>query len=121
MAPLLRDGDEVAVRPAAPAEVWRGHVVLFRQHGRLTLHRCVGRGPAGELRAAADAAVAGVETVPPDRLLGVAVRRRRQGRTRRLDSPAARAWGMARFWARPLRRWALRWRGVRAPPAAPAP
>lgn len=121
MGPLLRDGDEVIVRPATAADVRRGQLVLFRQHGRLTLHRCVGRGRAGELRTAADAAVQGVETVPPDRMLGVAVQRYRQGRARRLDTLAVRAGGMARYWVRPLRRWALRWRGVRGRPGATAP
>ena len=104
MGPLLRDGDEVIVRPATAADVRRGQLVLFRQHGRLTLHRCVGRGRAGELR-----------------MLGVAVQRYRQGRARRLDTLAVRAGGMARYWVRPLRRWALRWRGVRGRPGATAP
>jgi len=119
MGPLLRDGDEVTVHPAAPAALRRGDLVLFRQHGRLTLHRYVGRGSRGLLKTAADAAVRGIEVVPPDRLLGVALLRHRDGRTRGLDTLAARARGLARYWLRPLRRWAIRRRfGRRATAAA---
>lgn len=70
---------------------------------------------------AADAALEGLEVVAAADILGLADTVRRDGRERPLDSRLARWHGLARYYARPLRRrvigWIRRWR--RQTPIAP--
>ena len=109
MHPLLRDGDCVRIVPAALDFLRPGHLVLYRAHGRLILHRLIRRKGSG-LHICADAALAGCEQVAGTDLLGVAETRWRDGRERQLDTRLARWWGLGRYYARPLRSWA---QGVR--------
>lgn len=112
MRPTLRDGDTVLVHPATARPPRRGDVLLVRRHGRLVLHRMLGRDGAGGIRLAADAALQQVETVPADAVVGVASSRWRRGRERRLDRPLARWSGLLRYALRPLRRLAHRCRSA---------
>lgn len=43
MLPLLRDGDRVEIRPAAPEDLRRGDLLVFQQGEHLLVHRLVAR------------------------------------------------------------------------------
>lgn len=43
MLPLLRDGDRVEIRPAAPEDLRRGDLLVFQQGEHLVVHRLVAR------------------------------------------------------------------------------
>lgn len=43
MLPLLRDGDRVEIRPAAPQDLRRGDLLVFQQGEHLVVHRLVAR------------------------------------------------------------------------------
>ena len=78
MRPFLRDGDVVSVVRADPDHLGVGDVVCYESEpGRVALHRVVDR-DADHLVAKGDA-LAWVERVPPERVLGrlAAVERRR--------------------------------------------
>ncbi len=47
MLPLLQEGDMVVIEAAGPGELRRGDVILFREEGRLIVHRLVGVKTAG--------------------------------------------------------------------------
>ena len=89
MLPFLRDADVVEVRPAAAAEIRIGDVLCYEPSpGRLCLHRVVARAARGFVTRGD--ALAYIEDVPAAGVLGVAVTVERDGRVRRLDTPAAR-------------------------------
>lgn len=114
MRPFLHDGDEVTVQPLSCVTPQRGHIVLFRQHGRLTLHRFIQREPNGRWRMVADAALEGAELIEPTDALGVAVLRQRQERTQNLDGWIPRSVGLLCYTSRPVRRWLIRiWSATR--------
>ncbi len=110
MRPTLRDGDRVQIVPSRAEELKQGDIALFRQHGRLSLHRLVGRAAEGRLFFAGDADLWRQELADPKDVLGRAAARERDARVLRLDCRVARLLGMTLFWSRPLRRlaWALR-------------
>jgi hypothetical protein len=49
MAPLLRDGEAVLVRPVPPELIGRGDVVLFVADGGYLMHRVIGSAAGGRL------------------------------------------------------------------------
>ncbi len=108
MTPAIRAGDLVHVRPAAGPDLRRGSVVLYRNHGRLILHRLVACDrQAARVRTAADAALAGGDWIPVADILGVAESVRHGDRLQRLDTAPARLAGLLRYALRPLRRLAI--------------
>jgi hypothetical protein len=91
MRPFLRDGDVLAVRPAAVAEIEIGDVICYEPpSGGLRLHRVVAREERGFVTRGD--ALTWVEVVPHAALLGLVVARERDGRRTALDTPAARRW-----------------------------
>lgn len=105
MNPTIRDGDVVAVQPAHANAIRRGSVVLYENHGRLVLHRCLYRDrQTHRMFAVGDAAVQGGDWIPAADVLGAAESARRGNRIRRLDTRRARWAGLLRFALRPLRR-----------------
>ena len=105
MNPLMRDGDVVCVRPTHPAVLRAGYIVLCRQHNRLTLHRLIRHDAAGErCWIVADAAIRGIDCIPEADVIGLAETVRHGHHQRRLDTRYARWKGLARYYARPLRR-----------------
>ena len=105
MTPTIHDGDLVHVRPAAGPDLRRGSVILYRNFGRLILHRLVACDPrAARILATGDAALAGGDWIPAGDILGVAESVRHNGRNRRLDTALARLAGRLRHALRPLRR-----------------
>ena len=105
MNPTIRDGDAVRIRPLDAGDPRCGAIVLFRQHGRLVLHRLVRRDRrTGAGYAVADAATEGGEWVAAGDFLGVAEWTQRGDRVHRLDGAASRAKGWLRHALRPVRR-----------------
>jgi len=93
MTPFIRDGDVVVVDPIRGAPPCVGDVVAFRHPGtrRLTVHRIVGRDPAGwVLRGDGCPAADGV--VPEADILGRVVTVERRGKPVRLGLGASGAW-----------------------------
>lgn len=107
MNPTVRSGDLVHVRPVTLPDLRRGEVVLFRQAGRLTLHRYVRPLRDGAIGSAGDAALVSLEIVRKEDICGVAKALERDGRLIRLDRRRSRWRGMVRFYLRPLRRIAV--------------
>jgi hypothetical protein len=109
MNPTLRDGDLVQVIPPQIRRLRRGAIVLFQQHGRLTLHRLIGFAGSrpSRLLVCGDASVAGYETTAREHILGIAVWVKQGGRQRDLFGPSARLRGLLRYYARPLRRFLI--------------
>jgi hypothetical protein len=119
MTPTIRDGDLVEIAPVKPADIQVGHILLFEQHGRLLLHRCVRicRQNSAFI-VVADAALTGTDTIPADCVLGVALQQMRTTKRTHLATPVARIKGRCRYALRPLRRWL---HALRTGPANPPP
>lgn len=89
MIPFLLDGDVVTVSPAGGGEVGVGDIVCFAPPwAPLCLHRVIRRGAALVVKGDA---VAFSDLVAPEEVMGKVVAVERHGRTRRLDTAAARA------------------------------
>ena len=83
----------------------RGSIVLYATRGRLTAHRYVRADRARRrINIVADAALEGSVWVAADAVLGVAAWAQVGPRRRRLDTAAARGWGLLRYVLRPARR-----------------
>jgi phage repressor protein C with HTH and peptisase S24 domain len=85
MYPTIRDGDIVQVRPVEPGEIGIGDIFLFRNSGRLFVHRLVAKSRQGDallLVAKGDANPRPDKQVESGDVLGkiVEVRRRRHRR-----------------------------------------
>lgn len=92
MTPFIREGDVVAIDPAAPCRV--GDIILWERGEDMVLHRLVVRKKGwfltkGDASGHLDAPVTGRE------ILGRAVTQKRAGRVRKLDSFWARFSGLA--------------------------
>ena len=95
MRPLIRRGkDPVTIVPLR-RELMKGDVVLFRLGERYVVHR-VWQLKEGLVRTFGDNCWNPEPWFPEEQVLGQVVRYARGGRTHRLDTPAARAWG--RMW-----------------------
>ena len=95
MRPLIRRGkDPVTIVPLR-RELMKGDVVLFRLGERYVVHR-VWQLKDGLVRTFGDNCWNPEPWFPEEQVLGQVVRYVRGGRTHRLDTPAARAWG--RMW-----------------------
>jgi len=111
MAPFIRDGDTLTVRPTAAAALRPGDVILYPTQGeRLAAHRVTGRRVDGNrviLVVRGDAATGPGEAVAAERVLGRVVRLQRGARTLDLDRGARRL--LARLWVAtaPLGPWLL--------------
>jgi hypothetical protein len=84
MAPFLRPGDHLLLRPAAAPELSRGMVVAYRRWNRVVVHRLVGRDGQG-LVVKGDDTEATERISAGDVLARVVAVRRPSGRTIRLD------------------------------------
>lgn len=105
MNPPIRDGESVRIRPLQAGDPRSGAILLFRKNDRLVLHRMVRRdAKAHSFYAVADAALEGGEWVAAADIRGVAEWVKRGERIRRLDGALSRMTGLARHFARPLRR-----------------
>ena len=95
MRPLIRRGkDSVTIVPLRRG-LMKGDVVLFRLGERYVVHR-VWQLKEGLVRTFGDNCWNPEPWFPEEQVLGQVVRYVRGGRTHRLDTPAARAWG--RLW-----------------------
>ena len=95
MRPLIRrEKDPVTIVPLR-RELMKGDVVLFRLGERYVVHR-VWQLKEGLVRTFGDNCWNPEPWFPEEQVLGQVVRYVRGGRTHRLDTPAARAWG--RLW-----------------------
>lgn len=95
MRPLIRRGkDPVTIVPLSRG-IMKGDVVLFRLGERYVVHR-VWQLKEGLVRTFGDNCWNPEPWFPEEQVLGQVVRYVRNGRTHRLDTPAARAWG--RLW-----------------------
>lgn len=109
MRPLIRRGmDPVTIIPLK-RPLMRGDVVLFRLGEKYIVHR-VWQLKNGFVRTLGDHCVNPEPWFPEQQALGLAVRYVRDGRSHRLDTPAARAWGRGWMAMQPLRRmyWVAR-------------
>ena len=101
MSPFIRDGDLLTIVPQAWSKVRRGSVVLYKGTGtQLLCHRVLSiqhEGDTARYLARGDALTGKLESIPADSLLGLAIRRERNGRTRALNTMPARLIGL--LWA----------------------
>jgi signal peptidase I len=89
MTPFLRDGDVALVAPAEAEAIRVGDVICYETApGRLFLHRVVAR--QGARVVARGDALTSTAVISVRRVLGTVRAIERQGRTRRLDTRAAR-------------------------------
>lgn len=96
MLPFFRSGSTVHLRPAAPNDLVRGHVVLGQTDaGTYVIHRILSVGRTS-VTLLGDGNIAGTETIPPDRIYGVVD-------CGRMHLALARIW----MWMRPVRRYPL--------------
>jgi signal peptidase I len=117
MNPTIRDGDRIRVLPLSVATLKTGCIVLYRIHGRITVHRLlINKKRTNRIFTAADAALRSGDWIPIADILGVAQAVIHDGREVRLDTRRARWTGLLRFYARPLRRLATGFLRRRTPP-----
>lgn len=102
MRPLIRRGrDPVTIVPLRRA-LLKGDVVLFRLGERYIVHRVFEIGD-GMVRTFGDNCLNPEPWFPQEQVLGQVVCFSRGGKTCRLDTPAARAWGRAWMAVHPVR------------------
>ena len=102
MRPLIRRGvDPVTIVPIS-RPLQKGDVVLFTLGGRYIVHRVWHLKP-GLVQTYGDNCLNPEPWFPVEQVLGLAVKFSRNGRVIRLDTPGARAWGMAWMAVWPLR------------------
>ena len=108
MNPTIRDGESVFIKPLSAGVLPHGSVILYRNYGRIKVHRCTFNNKRiNRVFTVGDAAVAGGDWIPAADILGVVESVQRDGRIRRLDTRRARWAGLLRFYARPLRQMAV--------------
>ena len=113
MRPLIRRGrDPVTIIPIN-RPLQKGDVVLFRLGERYIVHR-VWQMKNGMVRTFGDNCWNPEPWFPEEQVLGMVVRFVRAGRTFRLDTPAARAWGRVWMAIHPVRLMYLRCRSLAA-------
>ena len=113
MRPLIRRGrDPVTIIPIN-RPLQKGDVVLFRLGERYIVHR-VWQMKDGMVRTFGDNCWNPEPWFPEEQVLGLVVRFVRAGRTFRLDTPAARAWGQVWMTIHPVRLMYLRCRSLAA-------
>lgn len=96
MLPFFRSGSTVRLRPIAPGDLVRGHVVLGQtDSGTYVIHRIYRTG-ADSVTLLGDGNIAATETMPPERIYGIVD-------CSRLHLALARVW----LWMRPVRRYPL--------------
>lgn len=96
MLPFFRSGSTVRLRPAAPGDLVRGHVVLgLTDAGTYVIHRILSVGRTS-VTLLGDGNIAGTETIPAERIYGVVD-------CGRVHLALARIW----MWMRPVRRYPL--------------
>jgi signal peptidase I len=89
MYPTIRDGDVVQVRPVEPGEIGIGDIFLFRNTGRLFVHRLIAKARQGDrllLIAKGDANPRPDKQVEHSEVLGKIVEVRRRRHRRSLES-----------------------------------
>jgi signal peptidase I len=89
MYPTIRDGDVVQVRPVEPGEIEIGDIFLFRNSGRLFVHRLVAKSRQGDrllLVAKGDANPRPDKQVEHGDVMGKIVEVRRRRHRRSLES-----------------------------------
>lgn len=102
MRPLIRRGkDPVTIIPLQ-RPLKKGDVVLFRLGGKYIVHR-VWKMQGGLVRTFGDNCWHAEPWFPEEQVLGQVVKFSRSGRTHRLDTRAARAWGRAWLAVHPIR------------------
>ena len=102
MRPLIRRGrDPVTIIPIN-RPLQKGDVVLFRLGERYIVHR-VWQMKGGMVRTFGDNCWNPEPWFPEEQVLGLVVRFVRAGRTFRLDTPSARAWGQVWMAIHPVR------------------
>ena len=102
MRPLIRRGkDPVTIVPLTRLPM-KGDVVLFRLGERYIVHR-VWQLKNGMVRTFGDNCWNPEPWFPENQVLGQVVRFSRGGRTFRLDTPSARAWGRVWMFIHPMR------------------
>jgi hypothetical protein len=107
MNPTIRDGQCIRLLPTANETLNTGCVILYKIHGRITVHRLIiNNNRINRVYVAADAALRGGDWVPAEDILGVAESVIRDGREVPLNTRRARWAGLLRFYLRPLRRLA---------------
>ena len=110
MRPLIRRGrDPVTIVPLT-RKLIKGDVVLFNLGERYIVHR-VWKLKPGWVRTFGDNCWNPEPWFPEGQVLGLVIQYRRNGRTHRLDTPAARLWGRAWMALYPIRKL---YRGARS-------
>ena len=113
MRPLIRRGrDPVTIIPIN-RPLQKGDVVLFRLGERYIVHR-VWQMKDGMVRTFGDNCWNPEPWFPENQVLGQVVTYSRNGKTHRLDTPAARAWGRLWLTIHPVRRVCLRLKNLAA-------
>jgi hypothetical protein len=107
MNPVIPDGTTVLVVPVVGNPIRPGCVLLYRQHGRLILHRCIRQDRERRCWMTGDAGLRGGEWIASDAILGIAESMETAGHTRQLNSLVARSAGRLHYYTRPWRRLAL--------------
>lgn len=111
MRPLIRRGkDPVTIVPLT-RPLMKGDVVLFRLGERYVVHR-VWRLQEGLVQTFGDNCWNPEPWFPVQQVLGQVVKYSRNGRIRRLDTPAARAWGRLWMAIHPIRKCYKRLRAL---------
>jgi hypothetical protein len=106
MTPVIQSGEKVLVAPIHSHRIMRGSIILFKKHNRLILHRFIRYEKNGRLRIAADAALQGIENVPQEHVIGIAMEKAmlEKQSIKRLNHSVSRWGGILRYYLRPLRR-----------------
>ncbi len=105
MSPTIQTGDTVVIDPIMKRPVRCGMILLYLAHNRCILHRCVGRERGTRrLLCTGDAALKGIESIEREAVIGVGVSVRRHDHWKALHTRKHRAYGMIRYFVRPLRR-----------------
>lgn len=104
MRPFIKDGDILGIKPIEATEVQVGDVILFRQGGRILVHRVVKRHVENEvmLIVKGDSHLRPDGPVHPDQLLGKVTSVEREGKKISLDRGVSKLagallWGKAPF------------------------
>ncbi|MBI5882375.1 MAG: glycosyltransferase [Elusimicrobia bacterium] len=96
MSPIIKDGDTLEVRPAGPAGLRRGDIVLYSKDDRMAAHRIVGAsaGQGGWTFTLKADSGDGLDQVTESEILGRVAARIRKGDRTPLDKPMDRVLGL---------------------------
>jgi phage repressor protein C with HTH and peptisase S24 domain len=107
MSPILRNGDRVAIAPAAGHPPRRGDLIAVRTDDEMALLRFVGRHPDGRVLTAAEARGNHDSAVSQAHVIGVVIEVERDGRRLGLRDGAGSGSGWPAL-VRTCRRWMRR-------------